>query len=60
MHIHLLYPTGLATAAKLCHLATLQLRPQMYSDTDYANLYLVSPPVPALGACHYIEAEIRV
>lgn len=23
---------------------------QMYSDTDYANLYLVSPPVPALGA----------
>lgn len=33
---------------------------QMYSDTDYANLYLVSPPVPALGACYYIEAEIRV
>lgn len=33
---------------------------QMYSDTDYANLYLVSPPVPALGACYYIEAEIWV
>lgn len=25
MHIHLLYPTGLARAPKLCHLATLQL-----------------------------------
>lgn len=41
---------------------------QMYSDTDYANLYLVSslrprtsppPPIPALGACYYIEVEIR-
>lgn len=26
MHIHLLYPTGLARAPKLCHLATLQLQ----------------------------------
>lgn len=28
MYIHLLYPTGLARAPKLCHLATLQLPPK--------------------------------
>lgn len=32
---------------------------QMYSDTDYANLYLVFPPIPALGACYVIEVELR-
>lgn len=33
---------------------------QMYSDTDYANLYLVSPPIPALGGCYFIKGEIWV
>lgn len=32
----------------------------MYSDTDYANLYLIFPAVPALGAACLFEAEIWV
>lgn len=58
MHIHLLYPTGLARAPKLCHLATLQLPPKCIV-TLIMQICILFPPIPALGACYYIKVEIR-
>lgn len=60
MHIHLLYPTGLARAPKLCHLSTLELPPKCIVTLIMQICILFSPPIPALGACYFIEAEIWV
>lgn len=43
MHIHLLYPTGLARAPKLCHLATLQLPPKCIVTLI---MQICTPPPP--------------
>ncbi len=43
MHIHLLYPTGLARAPKLCHLATLQLPPKCIVTLIMQICILFSP-----------------
>lgn len=43
MHIHLLYPTGLARAPELCHLATLQLPPKCIVTLIMQICILFSP-----------------
>lgn len=59
MHIHLLYPTGLARAPKPCHLATLQLPPKCIV-TLIMQICILFPPIPALGGCYFIKGEIWV
>lgn len=59
MHIHLLYPTGLTRAPKLCHLATLQLPPKCIV-TLIMQICILFSPIPALGGCYFIKGEIRV
>lgn len=46
MHIHLLYPAGLARAPKLCHLATLQLPPKCIVTLIMQICILFPPPPP--------------
>ena len=53
MHIHLLYPTGLARALELCHLATLQLPPKCIVTLIMQICILFSPNTCIRNLLHY-------